>query len=159
MKAILEDCEITLENSREQMKGYADDSRIEAPQYKKGNLVMLSGKNIRSRRPCNKLDHKLHGRFEIQDMISKHAVRLTLPKTWKIHPVFHVSLLEQFVQGNRAVDIQEVLKTSDPIEVDGEYDVAEVMGSIETGKKVLYLVRWKGWPAKKHWTQEPYENF
>jgi hypothetical protein len=159
MKAIHDDCEETLEKPRDQMKRYADDNRIETPNYKRGDLVMLNGKNIRSRRPCKKLDHKLHGPFEIQDIISKHAVRLTLPTSWKIHPVFHVSLLEPFVQGNRTVDIQQVLKSSDPIEGDEEYDVDDIMGSIEKGKKVLYLVRWKGWPPKKDWTRKPHESF
>jgi hypothetical protein len=97
MKAIDDDCEETLEKSRVQTKRYTDDNRIEARNYKRGDLVVLNGQNIRSRRPCNKLDHKLHGPFEIQDIISKHGVRLTLPKSWKIHPVFHVSLLEPFV--------------------------------------------------------------
>jgi hypothetical protein len=33
------------------------------------------------------------------------------------------------------------------------------MGSSEKNGKVLYLVKWKGWPAKKNWTREPFDNF
>jgi hypothetical protein len=81
------------------------------------------------------------------------------PKRWKIHPVFHVSLIEPFVKGNRDVDLNAILKTSDPIENAPEYDVDKVIGSTEKDGKVLYLVKWKGWPAKKHWTREPFDSF
>jgi hypothetical protein len=104
MKAIHDDYVKDLENSREQMKKYADRDRKEVPEFKEGDRAMLRGENIRTRRPSKKLDHKLHGPFEVKDIISKNAVRLTLPRSWKIHNVFHVSLLEPFVQGNREVD-------------------------------------------------------
>ncbi|KAI0967476.1 hypothetical protein F4678DRAFT_465408 [Xylaria arbuscula] len=40
-----------------------------------------------------------------------------------------------------------------------DYEVEEVMDSIETEGQVKYLVKWEGWPAKRHWTWEPYEHF
>jgi hypothetical protein len=76
MMDIYDDCQRTLEQSRETTKMYADRDRTEAPKYSKGDLVMLSGKNIRNRCPCKKLDHKLHGPFEITEIISVTAVRL-----------------------------------------------------------------------------------
>jgi hypothetical protein len=33
------------------------------------------------------------------------------------------------------------------------------MGSTEQDGKILYLVKWKGWPAKKDWTREPFDSF
>ena len=33
------------------------------------------------------------------------------------------------------------------------------MASITRRKRVLYLVKWLGFPRKKDWTYEPYENF
>jgi hypothetical protein len=141
------------------MKKYGDQHRLEPPSFKPGNLVMLNGKNIKTRRPARKLEHKMYGPYEILDIISPTAVRLHLPKTWKIHPVFHVSLIEPFVKGNRDVDLNAVLKTSDPIENATEYDVDKVMGSTEKDSRVLYLVKWKRWPAKKHWTREPFDSF
>jgi hypothetical protein len=131
------------------MKKYVDQHRLEPPSFEPGNLVMLNGKNIKTRHPARKLEHKMYGPYEILDIISPTAVRLRLPKTWKIHPVFHVTLIELFVEGNRDVDLNAVLKTSDPIENAPEYDVDKVMGSTEKDGKVLYLVKWKGWPAKK----------
>jgi hypothetical protein len=64
---------------------------------------MLSGKNMRTHRPYKKLDHKLNGPFEIPEVIFVPAMHLNLPMKWKIHEVFHVSLLEPFIQGIREV--------------------------------------------------------
>jgi hypothetical protein len=101
----------------------------------------------------------MYAPFEIQDIISPNAGRLRLPKMWKIHPVFHVSLIELFVKGNQDVVLNAVRKTSDPIDNAPEYDVDIVMGSTEKDGAVLYLVKWKGWQAKKHWTRQPLESF
>jgi hypothetical protein len=105
---------------------------------------MLNWKNIKTHCQARKLKHKMYGSFEILDIISPTEVSLRLPKTWKIHPVFHVSLIEHFVKRNRNVDLHTVLTTSEPIANTPEYDVDKVIGSTEKDGKVLYLVKWKG---------------
>jgi len=85
-----------LEVAQERMRRYTDPSRKPPPAYQVGDLVMLSGRNIRTRRPSKKLDHKNHGPFQIEKIVSLLAVRLTLPWKWKIHNVFQVSLLEPY---------------------------------------------------------------
>jgi hypothetical protein len=45
-------CTETFEKRRKMMKRDADKDRTEAPKYSTGNLVILSVKNIRTRRPC-----------------------------------------------------------------------------------------------------------
>jgi len=57
---------------------------------------MLSGRNIKTRRPSKKLDYKNHGPFQIEKIVSTLAVRLTLPRKWKIHNVFQALLLEPY---------------------------------------------------------------
>jgi hypothetical protein len=52
-----------------------------------------------------------------------------------------------------------VLKEADEIEQSDEYEVKEVMGSTLVHGKILYLVKWEGYPNKKDWTREPYEHF
>jgi hypothetical protein len=141
------------------MKKYADQSHIESRSFELCNLLMLTGKNIKTHQPARKLDHKMYRPFEILDITSLTAVSLRLPKTWKINPDFHVSLIEPFVNGNRDVDLNSVLKTSDPIENAPEYDVDKVMGSTKKDRKVLYLVKWEARLAKTHWTREPFDSF
>jgi hypothetical protein len=104
---------------------------------------MLSGNNIRTRRPCKKLDHKLHGLFKITEVISKIAMHLKLPMKWKIHKVFRVSQLEPLIHRNREVNLEQILYAADPIEADNEYHIEEVMGSVKTKGKLSYLVKWR----------------
>jgi hypothetical protein len=60
------------------MKKDVDRDTAELPQYSKGVFVILSGKHQRTHRPCKKLDHKLHGSFEITEVVSATAMGLNL---------------------------------------------------------------------------------
>ena len=121
---------------------------------------MLNGRHIKTKRPSRKLDHKFHGPFQIEKVISPTAVRLTLPSKWRKHPSYHVMEIEPFESGSRPTpDPAQILREVDDIEADDEYDVEEVKGSIKRRNRVLYHVKWLGWPRKKDWTFEPFENF
>jgi len=85
-----------LEEAQERMRRYTDPARKEPPAYQVGDLVMLSSRNIKTRRPSKKLDHKNHGPFQIEKIVSLLAVCLRLPWKWKIYNVFHVSLLKSY---------------------------------------------------------------
>ena len=65
-----------------------------------------------ARRLFNKLAKPYYGPYEILERIDKVAYRLALPSDSKIHPVFHVSILKQFL----GEDTEEV--TSLPEEVE-----------------------------------------
>ncbi|KAI0993219.1 hypothetical protein K3495_g14966 [Podosphaera aphanis] len=71
----------------------ANKTRTAARNFKAGDRVWLNYKNIKSLRPCRKLDFKNGGPFKVIEPIGNYAYRLELPQTAKIHPVFHVSLL------------------------------------------------------------------
>ena len=160
MYSVHEDVVKALEAAQERMRRYADSHRKDNPAYQVGDLVMLSGKNIQTRRPSRKLDHKNHGPFQVERMVSPLAVKLTLPRKWKIHDVFHVSLIEPFRTGTRAApDPSQVLREADDIENSAEYDVDEVMASAKKGRRVLYLVKWLDFPDRQDWTNEPLDNF
>jgi len=96
MRTVHEESRKGLDAAQERMRRYTDPDRKEPPAYQVGDLVMLNGCNIRTRRPSKKLDHKNHGPFQIEKIVSPLAVRLTLPRKWKIYNVFHISLLEPY---------------------------------------------------------------
>jgi hypothetical protein len=158
MEVVVANCKKELDRFSEQMKKNGYQSRIEPPSFKPGNLVMLQGKYIKTRRPAQKLEHNMYRPLEILDILSPTAGRLHLTKTWKIYPVYHASVIESFVEGNWDVDINAILKTSDLIKNALEYNIDKVMGSTKKVGKVLYLVKRKGWLAKKHGTREPVES-
>jgi hypothetical protein len=80
MRAVHDESRKGLEEAQERMRRYSDPKRKEPPAYHVGDLVMLNGRNIKTRRPSKKLDHKNHGPFQVEKIISPLAVRLTLPR-------------------------------------------------------------------------------
>jgi len=85
-----------LEEAQEQIRRYTDPTQKNPPAYQVGDLVMLNSHNIKTRCPSKKLDHRNHGPFQIEKIISPLAVRLALPCKWKVHNVFHFSLIERY---------------------------------------------------------------
>jgi hypothetical protein len=65
-----------------------------APQLKKGDKVYLLTKNLRTKRPSKGLDNVKVGPFLIIDQKGPVTYTLNLPPDAKVHPRFHISLLE-----------------------------------------------------------------
>lgn len=148
-----------LKGSRDRMKKWADKHRSSPPVYCEGQLVMLNARNIRTKRPSKKLDKKMLGPFRVTEVLSPTAVRLALPVRWRIHNSFHVSLLEPYRAGiQHQPDPDQVLREADPVEGE-DYEVEQIKDAMSESGTIKYLVKWKGWPEKRHWTWEPYEHF
>lgn len=146
----------TLTSAQERYKRSADKSRRPAPMFKVGDSVWLSTKNLKLKVPSPKLGQRFVGPFKINAIISAVAVRLKLPNTMKIHPVFHVSLLKAAVPnpfpGRSA-------QPPDPVLIDGEeqFVVEEILDSRIHRNQLQYLVKWEGYPAEEN-SWEPVDN-
>ena len=118
------------------------------PEYQLGNLVILNGRNIQTCHLSRKLNPKNYGPFQIEKIVSPLAIQLTLPRKWKIHNVFHVSLIEPYWASNflGPVKPSKVLHEANDIEQSEEYDVNEVMSSTRKGHRILYIIRWLDYP-------------
>jgi hypothetical protein len=66
--------------------------------FTKGQKVWLNAKNLMLPYGTIKLAPKRHGPFEIKEVRSLVVYQLTLPPQWKIHPMFHASLLMPYVK-------------------------------------------------------------
>jgi transposase InsO family protein len=130
MESVHKMCKESLEEAREKMRKHYDKKSKKAPNFKVGDLVMLSSKNLRTRRPSRKLDAKMHGPFKVLQVVSPSAIRLELPKRWRIHPTFHVSLLEPYRQSAKG-SRPEATAAADAAELDQleEVEIDEIMGS------------------------------
>jgi hypothetical protein len=64
--------------------------------FKVGDKVWLESKNLKIGYPTRKLSPKQEGPFVIQEVLSRLSYRLKLPPQWKIHPVFHATLLTPY---------------------------------------------------------------
>jgi hypothetical protein len=60
--------------------------------------VFLLQRNIKTKQPCNKLDHKKLKPFKIEKQIEPINFKLKLLKAIQIHPIFHIALLEKAPQ-------------------------------------------------------------
>jgi len=82
------------------MKKYADKKRTEVNEYKVGDLVMLSTKDLKYQmvgRRTEKLTKRYVGPYKIKKIILLNTVELELPSTVKIHPVVNVSRIQRYV--------------------------------------------------------------
>ena len=117
--------------------------RTPAPIFRAGDRVWLDARNITTCRPSKKLDHRRLGPYEVIEAVGPNAARLRLPETVRLHPVFHVSLLEH------ASDDPLPGQQSPPppaVIVDGqeEWEVERVLDSRLYHRRLQYLVKWRG---------------
>ena len=76
------------------MKRYTDRKRAEVDEYRIGDLVMLSTKDLKYQivyRRMEKLTEKFIGPYKIKKVISLNTVELELPSTVKIHLVVNIN--------------------------------------------------------------------
>jgi hypothetical protein len=145
-----------LKLTQEWQKKQADRRRKDYPNFKVGDKVWLLRKNIATTRPCAKLDYKRLGPFKIAKLVGLVACQLELPPEFKIHNVFHVSLLEPYHENPIPERHQEPPAL---VEIEGqeEFEVQEVLDSKKIRGKLLYFVFWRGYPPSET-TWEPARN-
>jgi len=124
---------------------------------------MLNRKNLRTKRPIDKLDHRMFGPFVVKRKVGSRAYEVELPERWDIHPVFHVSLLEPYRE-DPVGRPQKIIPTPDIVDNEPSYVVAEVVDSRWYGNPkskfphrfVQYKVAWEGYgPEENSW--EPFD--
>jgi len=81
------------------MRRYADKHRLEAVEYKVGDLVLLSTKDLKwqmVRRRSEKLMEQFMRPYRIKRIILANTVELDLPNTVKIHSVVNISRITKY---------------------------------------------------------------
>ena len=76
------------------MKKFADKKQGKEEEYRVGDLVLLSTKDLKwqmKERRLEKLTERFVGPYKVKGIISNNAIELELPKSIKIHPVVNVS--------------------------------------------------------------------
>ena len=94
MKEIQEEAKVVLRKAQGEIKKYVDKKRAKVNEYKVGDLVMLSTKDLKYQivgRRTEKLTERYVGPYKIKKVILSNAVELELPNKVKIHLVVNVN--------------------------------------------------------------------
>ena len=100
IKEIQKKAKVVLRKAQEEMKKYADKKRAEFNEYKVGNLVMLSIKDLKYqmvRRRTEKLTERYIGPYKIKRIVLLNIVELELPSIVKIHLVVNISRIRKYI--------------------------------------------------------------
>ena len=150
-------CRENLHHAQELQK-QAHDKGVKPRSYAPGDKVWLNSKYIKTKHNRN-LETKFSGPFWVLHPIGKQVYKLELPKKWKIHDVFHVSLLEQDTTRKGRVDEKvRQMKFDAGDNESREYEVEAIWDSTLYAREsesgylpgLYYLVLWKGYPEEEN---------
>ena len=100
----------------------------------------------------SKLQKRFVGPFRVTETIGEQAYRLSLPENWKIHPVFHVSLLKAW-KATDVLEDQPDLPADIPEIEEPFWEIEKILRwrKVKINKKIIkqYLVLWRGFPVNE----------
>jgi len=158
MKKIQKEAKAALGKVQEEMKKFANRRRREEEEYKVGDLVLLSTKDLKwqiKERRTEKLIEHFVGPYKVKGIVSSNAIELALPKSIKIHPIVNVSRVQLYkpqIEGQKKILPKQVI-----IEGKKEFKVEKILNKRTVRGKEKFLVRWKGYTVEED-TWENREN-
>jgi len=92
IKKVYEEAVAALKKAQEDMKRQANRRRKETEEWKKGDRVMLSTKDlVFKERPVRKLVDQYVSPYIIEEVVSINVIKLQLPTSMRIYPVVNIS--------------------------------------------------------------------
>jgi len=141
MKEVHEETETVLRKSQEEIRKYADRKRSKPEEYRVGNWVLLSTKDLKFQikgRCSEKLTEQFVESYKIKRVISTNMIELELPSTIKIHLVVNISRVYMYkdqVEGQKKKWPLLVI-----IKGEEEYKVEKILNKRKFRGKDRYLV-------------------
>jgi len=112
--------------------------------FEKNQKVWLDTRNIKLNHH-KKIAPKREGPFEIEEVLGPVTYRLKLPTTWKIHNVFHATLLRPYLE-NEIYGNNYPRPLPELLEGEEVYEVETILKHRRRGRGYQYYVKWKGYP-------------
>ena len=94
IKKIQEEAKAVLEKAQEEIKKFANRRRREKEEYKVGDLVLLSMKDLKWQikgKRSEKLTEHFVSPYKVKGIVSSNVIELEIPKSIKIYPVVNIS--------------------------------------------------------------------
>ena len=99
-------------------------------------MVYLAIKNIITKKPSKKLDHKYLGLYKMIKKISENNYQLDLPPKVRIYPIFYISLLKD------VINVKPINAGRNNVKVnEKEYEIKKVFNTRNHQEKIEYLVK------------------
>jgi hypothetical protein len=137
LKALHEELAVDLIFFTKKAVSYYDKYRNIEPMLKKRDKIYLIQRNIQTKQPSTKLDHKKLGLFKIKKIIGLVNYKLVLFKTMNIHPVFYISLLELVLLGVLLVPVTEI----ELVNPNTKYKIEKILDHKQVRNYIKYLVK------------------
>ena len=144
----MERAKVNLHAAQKAQAAYANKKRRHAT-YNVGSMVYLSTQNLRLAynlyNPSDKLQKRFTAPFKILERTSPVNYRLELPNHWKIHSVFHVSLLKPV---HPSMHPNPPVRRPPPLlEEEDTYEVEALLAyhRHKTRNEDQYLVKWSSY--------------
>jgi len=150
IKKIQEEAKVALGKAQEEIKKFANRRQREEEEYRVGDLVLLSTKDLKWQmkgRRSEKLTEHFVGPYKVKGIVSSNAIELELPKSIRIHPVVNVSRVRLYkpqVEGQKKTLPKLVI-----IEGEEEFEVEKIINKRTVRGKKKFLVRWKGYTVEE----------
>jgi hypothetical protein len=150
MKSMLDKAKAALMKSKEDMVRYYNQHQTSAPTFTIGNRVFLDVLDISTTCPTKKFTHHYLGPFPVVRSVGLHTYQLKLAQSMLcLHLAFHVvklmpALLDP-IKGQRA----HPPPPSEIVRGEARYKVEEVINSRMWGRRLQYLMRWRGMDIKR----------
>ena len=166
MQGTLKQAIDNIKKAQQNQKEQADKTRRNT-EFQEGDLVYLAAEHIltpeQRNRPTKKLQPRYLGPFRILEIINPVAYKLELPEGYKIHNVFHASLLKKHNISNEEQFPKRSKTEPQPVQLyqQPEWEIEEILDTRITRKgqqhQKEYLIKWKDYPL---WdaTWEPEKN-
>jgi len=157
-KEVQEKAQVALKKTQREMKKYVDRKRSKREEYKVGDQVLLSTKDLKWQMEgmqTEKLVERFVGPYKVKRVILSNTVEFELLGSIRIHPVVNVSRIQRYrkqVRGQKKVPPVLVI-----IEGEKEYEVERLLNKRRKQEKWEYSVRWKEYIAEED-TWEKEEN-
>ena len=122
----------------------ADRRKSTFTPFQLGQKVWLDSRNLKTLYH-KKMAPKREGPFSITEVLGPITYRLGLPTSWKIHDVFHATLLRPYKENDT---YGANFPQPPPILEEGEelYEIETILNHRRRGRSYQYLVKWIGYP-------------
>jgi len=142
IKKIQEEAKVVLKKAQEEMKKFTNRKQKEGKEYKVGDLVLLSMKDLKwqmKERRSEKLTEHFIGPYKVKEIISSNAIESELSKSIKIHSVVNVSRVRLYklqVEGQKKILSKLVI-----IEGEEKFKVKKILNKRMVREKEKFLVK------------------